>query len=75
MLAPNNEMVFSMSDLYPNWGGIDTSQLAVPETDDLEALNEDADVAEESKTTTASRKNIMLAFVVLIALVVFFGGK
>ena len=75
MIAPNNELVFSMSDLYPNWGGIDTSQLAVPETDDLEALNEDAKTAEESRTTTASRKNILLAFGVLIALVIFFGGK
>ena len=35
MVKPNNELNFSMSDLYPNWGGIDTSQLAVPESDDL----------------------------------------
>lgn len=75
MVKPNNELNFSMSDLYPNWGGIDTSQLAVPETDDLEALNESEKVVEESKVSTASNKNIILAIGVFIALVVFFGGK
>lgn len=75
MVKPNNELNFSMADLYPNWGGIDTSQLAVPETDDLEALNESEKVAEESKVSTASNKNIILTIGVFIALVVFFGGK
>ena len=75
MVKPNNELNFSMSDLYPNWGGIDTSQLAVLESDDLEALNEDEKVAEASKVATASNKNIIIAIIVFIALTVFFGGK
>lgn len=75
MIKPNNELGFALSDLYPNWGGIDTSQLATLEDDDLEAMNENADTAEASKTTTASKKNIMLAMLVMVALVVFFGGK
>lgn len=75
MVKPNNELSFSMSDLYPNWGGIDTSQLAVPESDDLEALNENEKVAEESKVAVASNKNIIIAIIVFIALTIFFGGK
>lgn len=75
MIKPNNELCFSMSDLYPNWGGLDTSQLAVPEEDDLVALNESEKVAEESKVGTASTKNIIIAIIVFIALTIFFGGK
>ena len=75
MIKPNNELGFSMADLYPNFGGVDTSTLATPETDDQDALNEDTKVAEEASVTEAKGKNIFLAFVVLIALIVFFGGK
>ncbi len=75
MLIPNNEMCFSMSDLYPNMGGVDTSTLATPEVDDLDALNEDVKIAEASTKTEASKKNIFIALGVLVALVVFFGGK
>ena len=31
MLKPNDSLGFAYADLYPNWTGIDTSQLAVPE--------------------------------------------
>lgn len=75
MIKPNNELGFSMSDLYPNFGGVDTSTLATPETDDQDALNEDTKVAEEASATEARGKNIFLAFMVLVALIVFFGGK
>lgn len=75
MIKPNNELGFSMSDLYPNFGGIDTSTLASPETDDQDALNEDVKIAEEASATEAKGKNIFLAILVLIALIVFFGGK
>ena len=75
MLIPNNEMGFSMSDLYPNMGGVDTSTLANPEVDDQDALNEDVKVAEASTTTEASKKNIFIGLGILVALVIFFGGK
>lgn len=75
MLIPNNEMCFSMADLYPNMGGVDTSTLANPEVDDQDALNEDVKIAEASTVTEAKSKNIFIALGVLIALVIFFGGK
>lgn len=75
MQRPNNELNFAFADLYPNYGGYDTSTLATPESDDLDALNEDTTVAEESKTTEARGKNIFLALMVFVAIVVFFGGK
>ena len=75
MIIPNNELSFSMSDLYPNFGGVDTSTLATPEVDDLDALNEDVKIAEASTKTEASKKNIFIALGVLIGLIIFFGGK
>ena len=74
MLKPNDSLGFAYADLYPNWTGIDTSQLAVPEEQDLEALHEDATAAEES-STQASTKSIFLTLGVLAAIVVFFGGR
>lgn len=74
MFKPNNELQFGFSDLYPNWGGIDTSQLAVPESDDLDALNEDVKTAEEASQNARS-KNIFVALGLMVALVVFFGGR
>ena len=75
MVKPNNELGFAMADLYPNFGGIDTSTVVTREVEDQDALNEDVKVAEESSVTEAKGKNIFLAFMVLIALIVFFGGK
>ena len=75
MVKPNNELGFAMADLYPNFGGIDTSTVVTPEVDDQDPLNEDVKAAEESSMTEAKGKNIFLAFMVLIALIVFFGGK
>lgn len=75
MLKPNNELGFAMADLYPNYGGVDTSTLVTPEVDDQDALNENVKVAEESSATQASSKNIFIAIGVIIALVIFFGGN
>lgn len=74
MLKPNNELGFAMADLYPNYGGVDTSTLATPEADDQQALNESPEVADTVTVTTARKKNIFLALGVLLALIVFFGG-
>lgn len=75
MIIPNNEMSFSMSDLYPNYGGVDTSTLANPEVDDQDALNEDVKIAEMATKTEPAKKNIIISIVVLVALIIFFGGK
>ena len=72
MIKPNNELGFSMSDLYPNFGGIDTSTVVTPETDDQDALNVATQIA---KRPEAKGKNIFMALLVLCALIVFFGGK
>ena len=71
----NKELCFAMADLYPNFGGVDTSTLATPEVDDQDALNEDVTIAEESSSTEARGKNIFIALAVIIALIIFFGGK
>lgn len=74
MLVPN-EMGFSYNDLYPGMSkSIETSNLATPETDDLEALNEDTKITDEATPKGASGKSIFLAFGVLVALIIFFGG-
>ena len=70
-----HELGFAMADLYPNFGGVDTSTVVTPEADDQDALNEDTKVVHEAVNTEARSKNIFLALAVLVALVVFFGGK
>lgn len=76
MNIPNKELSFAFADLYPNMGGMDTSTLAVPESDDLEALNHDTKTSEEANAHTEARgKNIFLALGVILALVIFFGGN
>lgn len=71
------EMMFSLKDLYPNMATTseETSVKANPETDDQIALNEDVAVAEQSDNVNASRKNVFIAILIMIALIVFFGGK
>lgn len=75
MVKANNELGFAMADLYPNFGGHDTSTLATPEADDQDALNEDTKVADQAVTSEARKINIFLALGVLVALIIFFGGK
>ena len=70
-----SELGFSMSDLYPNLGGVDTSTQVTPEVDDQDALNEDVKMANESTNTEARSKQVFLALGVLVALIIFFGGK
>lgn len=68
------ETLFSYRDLYPNMGMEETSLKSNPESDDLDALNEDAKLSEESSISNAKSKNILIAIGVLVALVFFFGG-
>ena len=70
-----NGLAFAMADLYPNFGGADTSTIVTPEVNDQEALNEDVKIAEESSYTESSKKNIFIALGIIIALIIFLGGK
>lgn len=63
-----------MKDLYPNFSGIETSDLATPQVNDQDALGEDVATAEKATLTESSKKNILLALAVLCGLVVFFGA-
>ena len=74
-MANPNELTFAYADLYPNFGGVDTSTVVTPEVDDQDALNEDIKVAEESSATESKGKNIFIALAVMVGLVIFFGGK
>lgn len=74
MQVPNRELGFSFSDLYPNMRGMDTSNLVVPESDDLEALHEDVETAETASGET-SGKSILLSLGIVLALIIFLGSR
>ena len=74
-MAMTHELSFGYADMYPNWGGADTSTLATPDVDDQEALNEDTKIAENSSSTEAPTKSVFLAIFILVLLVIFFGGN
>lgn len=75
-IAVSDGLGLFMKDLYPNYGGLETSNLATPDSNDQDALGEDREIQEKVSLTESSKKNILLAFGVLILLVVFFGvGK
>lgn len=67
------EMAFSMKDLYPTYGGGETSTEVLPEQDDMDALIENDKDAEEV-SRGARGKNILIAVGVLVSLVIFLGG-
>ena len=72
----NGEMSFSLRDLYPNLytQSEDTGTKANPDYEDQEVFNENS-AAEKTDKTNASRKNVFIAIIIFIALVVLFGSK
>lgn len=66
-------MGFNYKDLYPNYGGDETSTQALPDENDMDALVENADDAEEAQKG-ARPKNLFIAAIVMIAVVVWLGG-
>ena len=70
------EMSFSLKDLYPNLytQSEDTSSKANPDYEDQEVLNEN-NVAEKTDKNNASRKNVFIAIIIFIALIILFGSK
>lgn len=71
-----NSLDYAFSDLYPNWGGVETSNVATIEVDDTDALGEDTEVAEEASAKESSKKSIFLALLIIVLMVVFLGvGK
>lgn len=71
------EMTFSFKDLYPNYKtqSEDTGEKSNADYEDQEALNEDLVVAEKMDNTNASRRNIFVAIIIMVALVILFGAK
>ena len=70
------EMAFSLKDLYPNINAEEeTSSKATPDANDQDALGEDVKVTEKADMRNASKKNVFIALILLVGLVVFFGGK
>ena len=67
------ELGFSYKDLYPSYGGDETRTEAIPDENDMDAVNENADDAEKA-TKGARPKNLVIAVVVMIAVVVWLGG-
>lgn len=63
------------NDIYPqSRQGTETSTNVNPQAEDQDALNEDTKIAEKADVNTASKKNVLLAFGVLVALIIFLGG-
>ena len=71
------EMTFSFNDLYPNYKTIseNTDEKTNADYEDQEVLNEDLAIVEQADKTNASRKNIFVAILIMIGLVVLFGGR
>ena len=67
------QMDFRYKDLYPSYDGDETSAQALLDENDMEALVENADDAEEVQKG-ARPKNMIFAASVMIAAVVWLGG-
>lgn len=66
-------LAFSMSDIYPSYNNEDTSDKALPDSDDMAALAENQSDVSEAREG-ARPKNILFAAVILIAAIVLLGG-
>lgn len=70
------EMIFSFRDIYPNMNATEeTSTKATPDANDQDAMGEDTQITEKGDMRNASRKNIFIALIILVALIVMFGIK
>ena len=67
------EMSFSWGDLYPAFTNYETGNMATPDAEDQDALNENADLAKKADVRTANPKFIWLAVGLVALLVIFFG--
>lgn len=66
-------MNFSLGDLYPGYTNMATEHITQPDANDQQALAESPEAAVEAKATQARPKMVMLALIVVVLLVVFFG--
>ena len=65
------ELVYSLSDIYPNSNGWETGSLSQIDAEDKEVLEENyVDGSDENK---ASFKKIAMAVLLIVLMVVFFG--
>lgn len=69
------EMNFSLRDIYPEYYGTETSVEVVPDADDKQALSEGGTEAVNSDNKRARGKNIVIAVLVLVAVVIFLGSE
>ena len=71
----NDGLGLYYNDLYPQAKpGTETSTNVNPDSNDQDALNEDTKVSEKADVNNASRKNVLLAFIALAAMVILLGG-
>ena len=73
MVVSDGSVLYGYKDIYPTYNGGETSTEAVPDADDMAALNENEEDA-KNNSKQARGKNMIFACIVLIALVVWFGG-
>lgn len=69
-------ITYPLSELYPNMAGgynYETAHKANPDADDVEAMNEDADVAQKADSNLPSGMMIALAVGLICLMVVFMG--
>ena len=65
-------MNYSMSDIYGNYPGFDTTEKTIPEEKDQEVLNEDID---HSKPVKSNNKKVFLSIGLILVLIVVLGGR
>lgn len=73
MLNADGSLLYNMRDIYPSYGGEETSTQALPDADDMSALAENEKDA-VNNGRGASGKNIVIAVIIMVAAVVFLGG-
>lgn len=70
-----NDLDFFFSDLYPGISHLETGDLTTADPDEQERLHEEHTAAQESSNTNARSKNIIIGAVLIVAIIIFFGGN
>lgn len=67
-------MELYLRDIYPANGAQETSTEVIPDPDEQDALGEDRAVAEATKDTWAGSNKILIAAIVIVCIIIFFGA-
>lgn len=63
--------MFNAKDLYPNWGGIDTREMSIPERTEQGSLSQAENIAPEA-VNPKTAGNLWIGVIIMLAAIVFF---